>query len=206
MFSFKVGRTTEKHMEVLEINSFPFTEDDVKANYKRLVKERHVDAGGSNEEYSEINVARDYLMNLCTTDGMITKEIRDTLAGDSDSDLFQLTETRTCRRCSGDGTITAKVEKECRTCEGTGHHYTKCRACNGTGDFYLKKSGRKVKCRKCSGTGTFINKRGICPSCKGSGSYREYAEITCHVCGGKGKVKVKLNPFNPVIAKASVMI
>jgi DnaJ-class molecular chaperone len=51
----------------------------------------------------------------------------------------------------------------------------------------------RLPCSACGGSGgptvsnTITNDAGACPSCNGSGKYRE----ECDVCFGKGKIKVE---------------
>ncbi len=74
-----------------------------------------------------------------------------------------------CEECGSTG----RMERDCRSCDGSG----KCNRCAGTGMRTLDISGRKVHCTTCRGSGR-------CPSCKGKG----VLQFKCQACDGRGSV------------------
>lgn len=53
------------YMNILGIKEIPFTENELKKNYRRVIKIAHPDLGGSNEESAKVNEAYNELLPYC---------------------------------------------------------------------------------------------------------------------------------------------
>ena len=99
-----------------------------------------------------------------------------------------------CTQCNMSGYVYLAGElMACPVCKGNG--YYQCLICKGAGRYTCGMCGGKghLDCLTCGGSGgptvsnTVTNDAGECPSCNGSGSFRE----DCEVCQGEGKIKVE---------------
>ena len=214
MFNITIGNKTKESMKILEIESFPFTESDLKSNYRQLAKINHPDKlNGSTSLMKKINEAYSHIKNLVIKDDELELKKEDILKAErKNEDIFEL--FNTCERCKGTGEISnyrPGYNEWCSRCLknvlgrviATGKIKVGCGACNGSGKFKQRRNGRVVNCYRCEGKGWLFIK---CPSCKGQrithiSSYTK--KTVCSNCGGAGKVKI--NPFNPVIPKGAVL-
>jgi len=133
-------------------------------------------------------------------------------------DIFQMFENKQCTTCGGSGEryVYSDSQYVCRKCRGNKIVTLACKYCK-KGKFTLR-NGRIVECRACKGSGLFTP---ICNLCYGTGTttdgysfwdnlrfYRKPQKekvVTCPSCNGKGTIRVKINPFNPVIPKGAVL-
>jgi len=107
-----------------------------------------------------------------------------------------------CGHCRGSGIEPTYRERNCCSCEGTGHrklslsgdadssenwNVCKCAHCNGSGTepTYVEKV-----CCACDGIGAQLGifPRVICGHCAGSGTEPTYTERMCNVCYGRGSI------------------
>ncbi|MCK4526509.1 DnaJ domain-containing protein [candidate division WOR-3 bacterium] len=217
MFNILIGNKTKKAMKVLGIESFPFTESELKSKFRKLANIHHPDkSNGDDSLMKKINAAYSHIKYLAIGDTEIREKGKDILKAEQENeDMFEFFES--CKRCDGNGEITHYYEAYTDLCDRCmerssslfsfksfpiGKIKVKCRDCRGTGKF-KQRSGRTVTCRQCKGLGWLSIK---CPKCKGTGRILIKARTTrrmCWYCGGSGKIK--LNPFNPVIPKGGIL-
>jgi len=202
----RIGNATQRFMDLLKIESYPFTEKELKTKFRGIIQVIHPDkSNGDHEVFIRVKEAYDSLLPLAID---LEEEKRDHIKklANEKEELFNL--TKPCDHCNGLGkqkVIHRESPCLCQLFEGTGLiffktiHRKKCYDCNGSGIFTLR-SGRKVKCRKCDGSGYLK-----CKICNGTGTIgkNETTEIDCTYCGGTGKIILK--PFNPVIPKGGVL-
>lgn len=218
MFNITIGNKTKESMKILEIESFPFTESDLKSNYRQLAKINHPDKlNGSTSLMKKINGAYSHIKNLVIKDDELELKKEDILKAErKNEDIFELFDT--CKDCNGTGerVIYHPISIDpCDRCTSrriffgwservsTGKIKVRCKSCRGSGKFKQQRSGKIVDCRDCSGNGY---KYITCPKCKGHKTIFTKSYTTkevCYFCGGAGKVKI--NPFNPVIPKGAVL-
>lgn len=224
-----IGDQTKDAMKVLGIDSYPFSSEELSSKFRQLIKLHHPDRnkGLHNDEAIKIINAYKHLKNLVINFLVENDEIEATKKMfDEDEDMFSIWDT--CPECKGLGKIKrsffTREFVSCPDCDplpkrnkifsfyeifgltpsaSSGIKTLKCKYCKGTGKF-KQRNGRIVDCRACKGTG--IWKKVTCRTCGGSGIISKVEEdtIICPTCKGIGKVKI--NPFNPVIKKGSVLI
>ncbi|MEA3295545.1 MAG: hypothetical protein U9Q27_00155 [Patescibacteria group bacterium] len=216
MFNITVGDKTKKSMKLLNIESFPFTESEIKSKFRKKIKSCHSDkVKGDDFLARKIIEAYSHIKHLAIGDNEIAKKGKGILKAEQENeDMFDFFDT--CKQCNGKGKIIQHHEADtelCNVCMShssffsvrncpTGKIKESCRACKGMGKF-KQRSGRIVTCYRCKGKGWIIKK---CPKCKGKGLVHVKAHTTeniCLICGGTGRIK--LNPFNPVIPKGAVL-
>lgn len=207
----KIIGATKEHMQVMGIEEYPFTAEELRDKFRELTKKHHPDVskeGGSHQKMVKINGAYSYLKALCITEDN-NASVEEVLGKVDEDDLFDRIYSEHCGYCAGrgynhkyrSGWVCPKCSNLFNMLAGGGNGVValKCRDCDN-GVFTLR-SGRKVDCRKCSGTGYF---KATCNLCYGN--YRKESassKVTCHKCKGKGRIKVE--PFNPVIPKGAVL-
>lgn len=215
----KIGGETEKHLKILDI-SYPFTTDELKSSYRKLIKKNHPDKGGSKEKSQELNKSYKYLLLLAVNPDPEKLRQLEKQQEEEEKDIFALWEH--CTHCNGKGYNIVQHDNTvlCDCVYGWARRYTpglfmllnnfipsraksKCRDCNATGMFTLR-NGRKVVCRKCKGSGVFI---WHCRECNDTGiifkGKDNTIKQTCFHCEGLGKIKI--DPFNPVIRKGAIL-
>jgi len=213
-----IGNRTKEEMKVLGLKEYPFTVKELSDSFRNLIKEHHPDKNNGNPESEEISKkiinAYSWLKNLAMKP--VTDEQREEAIKifEEDEDLFSLWEN--CPDCGGKGYNIRKWDDNCPDCNPNlfsmerlfhprkntylGKKRVKCRECHH--GIFLLRNGREVTCRRCNGLTFFFI---TCFKCKGTGFLSQTEEqIRCFTCHGKGKIK--LNPFNPVIRKGSVLI
>lgn len=145
-----LGGDSEKHMKVLGIERFPFSEETLKTNYRKLLMKHHPDRNGNTRQAHEMTLqitkAYEYLKNLASLEE--TDPAIQTFKEDDDL---------------------TKLWKTCTHCDGTGYPKTDCWLCHGDKRSPLR--------------------------------WEDFNR--CHICKGKGKVE--LRPFNPVIEKGAIL-
>ena len=92
-----IGDKTREHMAVLDIDSFPFTEEELSKKFKSKIYIAHEDKGGSSGEARKVLEARAFLKNMVQANIDRGSEVREHV----EDDIFSNPET--CIRCSGRG-------------------------------------------------------------------------------------------------------
>ncbi len=209
MINISIGENSRKAMKILGIESFPFTNKELKTNFRTLAKRHHSDKGGDDEMMKKLNEAYSILEHLAvedvTEEGMRSSSIRK--RKHKEDDMFILYDP--CPECDGSGfRYRTRFDglKECSDCGGSGkkEFENKCRACKGTGKF-TQKSGRTVNCNRCKGTGVFSTHTMKCQTCNGWGQIPNEIETKeyCPRCEGTGEIELKV--LNPVIRKGAIL-
>lgn len=219
MFNIKIGNKTEKAMKLLNIQSFPFTESEVKSKFREMIKNCHPDRVKGNDYLAKkVIKAYTHIKNLAVSDRSVASLAKDILNAESaNEDIFELFDD--CKKCKGTGKIINHHKAYTEYCDRcikstriffgyykrvpTGKIKVPCKSCGGTGKFKQCNSKKIVPCLSCAGKGFKYVK---CPKCKGTKFIHMKAYTTesgCYLCGGTGRIKV--NPFNPVIPKGAVL-
>jgi len=200
----------EKHMTILEIKEYPFSEKYLKSQYRKMAFRFHPDINPEEAEkqMTQINLAYEYLKEKTVSEFINGKAKKAFVK----TDMFDMSEM--CKSCDGDGYHLREIpEREaCPDCQGNflfkwfsflsdnrgnGYHYEKCPSC--LKGFHP--SGKP--CNRCRGTGLI---KQVCKTCNGKGfTLRKETVLkeTCHYCKGTGRIEIK--PFNPVIKKGAVL-
>lgn len=200
-----ISDNTKKALTTLNLQ-WPFSNQDLKKNYRALLMEVHPDRNNGNGKERAIQIIKAYniLKNLAID--CLSSKPKEEKEGDIFADVYK----EKCDICKGTGhKIEMSSPKYCHNCSSMffvgmlkkKYQSRKCYDCRGTGIFELK-SGRKVECRKCEGTGHFFPKCHICDN-KRILQGGENIKIKCWNCKGKGYTKI--DPFNPVIPRGAVL-
>jgi DnaJ-class molecular chaperone len=218
MFNVTIGDKTRKFMRLLGIESFPFTESEVKSKFRKRVKECHSDrTKGDDSLTREVINAYSHIKHLAIGDKGFTERGENILKAERENeDMFEFFDV--CKKCNGEGEITRysmAYDELCNRCMKrrsssffsfgafpTGKIKIRCKDCRGTGKF-RQRNGRIVDCHNCEGKGRLYV---TCPKCKGRRIITVKAHTTkspCFSCGATGRIKA--NPFNPVIRKGAVL-
>jgi DnaJ-class molecular chaperone len=202
-----IGDRTKEYMSLLGISEYPFSSKELSERFRITIKLVHPDVSDkkdNNLKTREVIQAYKSLKNLAIDP---SEEITKFYQEETEKDLFELTEV--CPVCHG--RKTKLIQEDTRPCPDCSIRSYLC-------SFFL--SGglgfKRVKCRKCDGIGKFRDK-GICFNCNGTGQIK----VRCKTCNGegyiiissktvlcdncKGRGKIILNPFNPVIPKGAVL-
>lgn len=230
-----IGNATREAMVCLTIKEYPFSSEELSQKFRTIIKtcrtaflvEKDVKI---EEKAKEVILAYKHLKNLAIS--FVATE-NDKRAAEErfyeDEDLFTFWDT--CPECKGSGKVKNRwgvgdVEP-CPDCDpiersiftmwfrhsverSSGVKTLWCKNCDKdpitgrpTGKF-TQRSGRIVTCYTCKGTKIFKKVR--CRKCRGSGLL--FIEVSkdrdCSRCRGLGKIEI--NPWNPVIPKAAVLV
>lgn len=205
----------------------PFVESDLKRKFRNIIKKEHPDnnSGSSDSKELSIKIFENYELlkkNICEK---IDIDIPSELLRQweiEDKDITNIYDP--CPTCKGtkyeQHTISVRVD--CSNCGGSGFVELKCKYCED--GIYSTRRGFKVPCKSCKDT-PGLWKRVPCRECNPASfgfkrkSYferlRSMYEIgiayedkqinrTCSRCFGRGKIKLDL--YNPVIKKGSILI
>jgi DnaJ-class molecular chaperone len=219
MFTVRISQGTEKAMRLLGLESYPFTERQLRDAYWAKSKEFH---SKDDEKMRKINLAKEKLENLATPEGdksIVKEEVNELLAEYMEANPFAIMET--CNSCLGTGersiddTNRPLGKRVCPWCNGEKFQFfTKpCYTCEGTGKF-SKNRKDPVPCRVCRGTGIYkgikidrtFKTPMLCNMCYGVGydcEGYEQKKVMCPDCKGMGKKELKL--FNPVIPNGAIL-
>lgn len=217
MFNITIGNRTEKFMRLLGIESFPFTESEVKSKFRKKIKECHSDkTKGDDSLTKKLIEAYSHIKHLAINDKRFAERGAKILKAERENeDIFELFDI--CKRCNGTGEITRyykAYDEQCDRCMErrpsffsfgafpTGKIRIRCKDCRGTRKF-KQRNGRIVACRRCKGQGWLYI---TCPKCKGRRIITVKARTIkggCYICGATGRVKINL--FNPVIPKGAIL-
>jgi len=202
MIRFIRGNRTEEDMKLLEINEYPFSETELKINFRKIAFEKHPDHGGDGKEFGRVHEAYERLLRISI---LFHFKKEGKKVEEEEIGLFELKEK--CNVCGGLGhrTIRVPISEPCNECGGSGRKTLKCKYCEN-GLYKMKNSGIR-RCRVCLGTG--IWKTVICRRCFGDGKIQSpfvsnMVTKECEKCGGTGKID--LNLFNPVIEKGAILV
>jgi len=208
--------------------SIPFIENDLKRNFRSLIKAEHPDKNYGDKKAEE--KAEEVSKKILETYKLLKKHISTKINSDISPTLLKEWEEEEkditniydpCPRCKGtkyeQKIISVRVN--CPNCKGTGIVKLKCKYCDD--GIYTSRKGFKIPCKSCHGSG--IWKEVPCKQCNpasfGRMSYfrcfmnsfgigYEYEDKSvskiCSNCYGRGKIK--LNLFNPVIKKGSILV
>ena len=201
----------KKHMEVLGINEFPFSEEFLKTRYREKAFQFHPDVTTDNteKEMKKVNAAYSYLKGTAIPSYESSEPKKPFIK----KDMFDLSEP--CELCDGKGyhVRNLPISEPCPDCptletrgvfffffprtKSRGFHWGVCPSCiNGK-----KRNGKD--CIRCNGTGKV---KLVCKTCNGKGyivNKERTVKETCVKCGGGGRIEVK--PFNPVIPKGAIL-
>jgi DnaJ-class molecular chaperone len=116
-----IGESTKERMAILNIENFPFSEKELKSNFRKLLHIHHEDKGGSKNKTQQIIEAYNFLKN------MVVENVSDSSKPAKD-DLFDL--SARCHVCNGLGSVLERqfgyfssgeqIKKQCYKCKGTG--------------------------------------------------------------------------------------
>lgn len=206
---------TQRHLDTMRL-TFPFSEDDLKKNYRDLAKKVHPDVikKATNEDFLKLQNAYEYLQAYTLVEE--SEAVLQRNNPHNDDDMFALKEK--CPHCTGGNILrkrTAYYHHDCEKCNDDSKRKVQnykvpvgmvgvpCKKCNA-GKFTLK-SGRVVDCVSCKGSG--FHKYQTCSKCGGEGEYTIPKEIQywdkCMYCAGLG-YKI-LDVFNPVIPHGAIL-
>jgi molecular chaperone DnaJ len=173
------------------------TQDEIKKEYRKLVKENHPDKGGDEEKFKKISTAYDTIgdenkrrqydqqknnpfANMGGFGGASMDDMINNMFGGNRRQQNRVHDTvidvnvgvlESYR--SGKKTITYNRKGKCDPCNGTGGEKKVCHTCGGQG-FTVKQMG----------SGMFIQIMQVaCNTCNGVGKITTAA---CYVCGGQG--------------------
>jgi len=208
----RIGGETQSAMDFLGLKQYPFSSKDISKCFRLAAKVHHPDYGGTNENMRKVLMFYKKIKHLAIDSIDKGVEVFEEL---ENTDIFDLFDNQKCPQCNGNKTILKYYEvwkETCPKCDGKGIVELKCKYCND-GKFTLR-SGRIIECRSCKGTGKFTPRCNVCHGSGFTGQYNRHSmnfyttktrEETCPNCKGKGFIRVKVNPFNPVIPKGAVL-
>lgn len=173
----KIGSNTKKYMNILEISEYPFSETDLKSNFRKLIKIYHTDNKNGNKKKAQMLIEAYHELKHIALSDLKDSEIKtnkEMIEKEIENDMFAF--------------------------------FSDCTECNGSGEIIYDEPDI-IKCKICHGLGftNFFEKR--CYSCKGKGHFLGYSQIKktkkCLNCYGTGRIKH--DPFNPVIVKRGIL-
>lgn len=202
--------------------SLPIQFDELKAAFKRAVKNHHPDVGGSKEDFVRLKEVYDTLASF-KSDRNIFLQDHAVVQEEHTLDGYKLSElglglpwpmnADECSSCQGHGyketAAPMPMPSICRACDSQGYvqDYPNCRPCHGTGRF-TKPNQKSVECRVCHGDGKFkkYKKRLLCKSCAGVGTLLSFENkkhyLSCSTCSGLGEVEI----VNPVLPRSAILV
>jgi len=101
--NIKIGSTTKSNMKILGLDKFPFSLEELSANYRKLLISHHPDNGGSLEKTQQITIAYSELKNLAIH---VTDETAAIIRKEKESDkdnIFEKIYWSKCSTCKGTG-------------------------------------------------------------------------------------------------------
>ena len=191
---------TTKYYKVLGVDKNA-SKDEIKKAYRTLVRTKHPDKGGSEEEFQEIQLAYDTLSDenkRKVYDEYGEEGIKEGMSGEEPRDIFDLftggggkNVKRKTKSVLQEMVVSLEdifVGKEkyleikryriCKKCKGNGskdpNANTKCPGCNG----------KRVKLVIQRMGNTILQSQQTCPDCRGEG-YIIKNEDKCEACNGK---------------------
>jgi len=195
---------TAQAMEILGIDpDVRFSAIELKTSFRRMSLIKHPDAGGSVDEFNELQEAYEVLKGAVVEEGKMseTRVVDGTLLSELGRGYPLSVSARLCEDCEGRGyrefeSVQRTEWRPCSECEGSGLLSYPCNRCGGTGRYKHPRTGKDVgECFGCKGSGKFYPK---------SKSYRDgwflrvpryiprtkAIGVPCKVCGGKGESPV----------------
>lgn len=198
----------------------PLNKREFISRYRELAIEYHPDHGGSAEQFTKLQAARETILSF---DSLFVG-IRDNNLPLMTTNSIPLSELGkgypntinavSCDKCEGDGYKKELRIIDRRNCPNVCMlHVKRCGACKGTRKFTQARSDRVVDCLTCSGTGQWNYgaggpftsdeiKNGVCSLCNNTGIYggtKETVYMFCSSCKGIGEITI----FNPVLQRGS---
>ena len=133
-----IGENTEKAMEVLGIESYPFTYEELKSSYRVLAKKYHPDVAKGNREeaenkFKEINSSFKLIENLAMNSGAISEDKARITKELEKDDMFSF--WIKCERCFGTGRIRKFVYQGLGKRKGIA--FDSCWKCRGVGKIKI---------------------------------------------------------------------
>jgi len=190
---------TENLYETLGVNENS-TQDEIKKSYRKLVKEKHPDVGGSEDDFKKISVAYETLGDENKRKEYDAQKNNpfSNMGGMGDFFSQMYNSNRKPQQRVPTTTISINVgvlesyrsdkknilyqrKKKCEPCNGSGGDKKTCPICNGQGSF-TKQVGSgffvqivQMECQQCRGTGQIIIDP--CFVCNGVGTQPEMKNI-----------------------------
>jgi len=191
---------TTKYYKVLGVEKTA-SQDDIRRAYRKLVKTKHPDKGGSQKEFQEIQVAYDTLSDenkRKVYDEYGEEGIKEGMDGEEPGDIFDF-----LRGGRGNKNVKKKTKSVLQQMEVSLediykgkekyleiNRYRICKKCHGNGS---KDPNANTKCTGCNGRGvklvvqrrgnTILQSQQMCPDCRGEGFVIKN-EDRCNVCKG----------------------
>ena len=133
-----IGEDTKRAMKYLDIESYPFTYDELKSNYLILAKKHHPDVAKGNKEEAEnkmksINSSFRLIKNLALNIGKISEDKARIIKELEKDDMF--TFWKKCEHCFGTGKIRRFVYRGHMKRKDT--VFDPCWRCSGTGKIKI---------------------------------------------------------------------
>jgi DnaJ-class molecular chaperone len=103
--NIKIESTTKSNMKILGLDKFPFSLEELSANYRKLLISHHPDNGGSLEKTQQITSAYSALKNLAIH---VTDETAAIIRKEKESDkdnIFEKAFWSKCSTCKGTGKV-----------------------------------------------------------------------------------------------------
>lgn len=183
------------------------TQEDIKKIYRKLAKENHPDAGGSEEKFKKISQAYDTLGDENKRKDYDQSKNNPFGQGFNFGDAFNsmFNQRRPSQKPvhtsnisipigvitsynGGKQNITYRRQNKCEPCNGTGGDKINCRVCNGSG-VVVRQVGTgmfvqimQTACESCSGRGFHFKE--MCYSCNGNGANTEMKTIEINLPHG----------------------
>ena len=191
---------TSKYYKILGVEKTA-TKDEIKKAYRNLVRTKHPDKGGSEEEFQNIQLAYDTLSDenkRKVYDEYGEEGLKEGMTGEEPTDIFDLftgggrknvkRKTKSVLQAMEVSLEDIFIGKEkyleikryriCKKCKGNGskdpNANTKCPGCNG----------KRVKLVVQRMGNTILQSQQTCPDCRGEG-YVIKKEDKCPVCNGQ---------------------
>jgi hypothetical protein len=193
------------YMKLLTIDHYPFKLEDLKSNYRNLVKKYHPDTCTEEvtpDKIKDIIIGYKYLIKYASD---IDESIRIKEENEI-KDLFEFTKPCLHKDCKNGIRYYESYEYDdaCPKCNDTLIIKLKCKYCDK--GLFMLRNGNKITCKSCQGTGIFKT-RCNCRDNIYFSFFRRGHYITktakCTYCNGTGKIKYE--PLNPVIRKGAIL-
>ena len=215
-FQQYISEETQEDMKILNICEYPFSDEFLKAQYRKMAFKFHPDVSSDETKKEMIKVNLSYTRLRKVVQEFAPHEAVGK-TGLTKRDMFDFSEP--CARCEAKGYTLRTIPRiePCPDCQptyswvqilrsfsfgssgrGLGYHFATCPNCQGSGKKYSN-----TFCIRCDGTGKV---KKVCKTCNGKGVLRHEETIlkeSCIVCHGVGRIEI--HPFNPVIRKGAIL-
>ena len=189
---------TTKYYKILGVEKTA-SQDDIRRAYRKLVKTKHPDKGGSQKEFQEIQLAYDTLSDenkRKVYDEYGEEGIKEGMDGQGPSDIFDILRGKGRNTKRRTKSILRPLEVSLEDIYVGKEKYLEieryriCKKCKGSGS---KNPNADTKCKGCGGRGvkmvvqrmgnTILQSQQACPECRGQG-YVIKNEDKCKECDG----------------------